>query len=183
MGTPMHLVTLAQTYTDATGLALCTVSKRAAGQAHAITRLTKGKDITIGRAARIAKWFAFGPELQIGVDMATMVPEEMNIEFPGEAAVQGRSELYRDLVNYIDNQISIAVLGQTLTTQPGESGSYSLGQVQDIERAERGAFGSTSRAAPIPWGDIPARPFLGLSGSDRDELRSILIEFIEAGLR
>ena len=26
--------------------------------------------------------------------------------------------------------------------------------------AERGAFGVTSRGSPIPWGDIPARPFL-----------------------
>lgn len=29
--------------------------------------------------------------------------------------------------------------------------------------ARRGAFGTTSRGAPIPWGDIPARHFVGLS--------------------
>lgn len=32
--------------------------------------------------------------------------------------------------------------------------------------AEQGAFGQTSRGAPIPWGDIPARPFLGVSDDD-----------------
>ena len=71
---------------------------------------------------------------QIGADMAAMIPEEMDIEFPSESTIQGRSELYKDLVTYIDNQISIAVLGQTLTTQPGESGSYALGQVHDLVR-------------------------------------------------
>ena len=28
---------------------------------------------------------------------------------------------------------------------------------------EQGEFGLTSRGGPIPWGDIPARPFLGWS--------------------
>jgi phage virion morphogenesis protein len=29
--------------------------------------------------------------------------------------------------------------------------------------AKKGAYGSTRHGAPIPWGDIPARPFSGLS--------------------
>lgn len=33
--------------------------------------------------------------------------------------------------------------------------------------ADQGAFGATAHGAPIPWGDIPARPFLGLSEDDR----------------
>ena len=33
--------------------------------------------------------------------------------------------------------------------------------------AKKGAFGHTRLGAPIPWGDIPPRPFLGLSGDDR----------------
>lgn len=32
--------------------------------------------------------------------------------------------------------------------------------------AKKGAFGKTKRGSPIPWGDIPARPYLGLSASD-----------------
>lgn len=42
--------------------------------------------------------------------------------------------------------------------------------------AEKGEFGSTSRGGSIPWGDIPARPFLGI---DRDEERNILDIFEE----
>ena len=32
--------------------------------------------------------------------------------------------------------------------------------------ARRGAFGKTRRGVPIPWGDIPARPFIGVSKAD-----------------
>lgn len=44
--------------------------------------------------------------------------------------------------------------------------------------AERGSFGSTGRGSPIPFGDIPARPFLGLSADDRDEIGELVREFI-----
>ena len=44
--------------------------------------------------------------------------------------------------------------------------------------AEKGAFGSTSRGSPIPWGDIPARPFLGLSDADADEIREIVADYL-----
>ena len=40
--------------------------------------------------------------------------------------------------------------------------------------AEEGSFGSTSGGRPIPWGDIPAREFLGLSDADGDEIEDIL---------
>jgi len=40
--------------------------------------------------------------------------------------------------------------------------------------AAKGAFGSTSRGSPIPWGDIPARPFVGLSDADRGIVEDIL---------
>ena len=33
--------------------------------------------------------------------------------------------------------------------------------------AAQGAFGRTSRNGPIPWGRIPARPFLGISAEDQ----------------
>ena len=44
--------------------------------------------------------------------------------------------------------------------------------------AEKGSFGSTAKGTPIPYGDIPARPFLGLSDADGDELTDILRNFI-----
>jgi len=45
--------------------------------------------------------------------------------------------------------------------------------------ARKGEFGTTSKGAPIPWGNIPARPFLGV---DRDDEVSI-VEIFEEYLR
>ena len=42
----------------------------------------------------------------------------------------------------------------------------------------RGASGTTKRGAPIPWGDIPARPFLGLSDDDREQMLEILRDYL-----
>lgn len=46
--------------------------------------------------------------------------------------------------------------------------------------AHRGAFGKTRRGAPIPWGDIPARPFLGLSDEDRGRIAAALQRYMTA---
>lgn len=48
--------------------------------------------------------------------------------------------------------------------------------------AKQGAFGRTRRGGPIPWGDIPARPFLGLSTSDEQELLDILRDHLQRAL-
>lgn len=45
--------------------------------------------------------------------------------------------------------------------------------------AAKGAFGRTRRGAPIPWGDIPARPFLGLADDDRRDVLEILGEHLD----
>ena len=48
--------------------------------------------------------------------------------------------------------------------------------------AEKGSFGSTSGGTPIPFGDIPAREFLGLSDADGDEIEDILRDFLMSQL-
>jgi phage virion morphogenesis protein len=44
--------------------------------------------------------------------------------------------------------------------------------------AAKGAFGATSRGTPIPWGAIPARPFLGLSETDRANIIATVDEWL-----
>jgi phage gpG-like protein len=46
--------------------------------------------------------------------------------------------------------------------------------------AAKGAFGQTSRGAPIPWGNIPARPFLGISAEDETLMLEIVSEWIQS---
>ena len=70
----------------------------------------------------------------VAADAAAVLPEGMSIEFVADASVRGRSEVFRDLIGHIDNKLSIAVLGQTLTTETSGTGSYALGQVHDLVR-------------------------------------------------
>lgn len=44
--------------------------------------------------------------------------------------------------------------------------------------AAQGAFGTTSRGGPIPWGNIPARPYLGLSAADEAEIIAIAFNWL-----
>ncbi|MCE5335245.1 MAG: DUF935 domain-containing protein [Desulfobacteraceae bacterium] len=57
------------------------------------------------------------------------VPDTMVIDLL-EAARTG-TVTYGDLCNYFDRAISKILLGQTLTREPGDSGSYGLGKVHD----------------------------------------------------
>ena len=48
--------------------------------------------------------------------------------------------------------------------------------------AAQGAFGRTRRGGPIPWGTIPARPFIGISDSDREGIAETIAEHLEGKL-
>ncbi len=45
--------------------------------------------------------------------------------------------------------------------------------------AAKGAFGKTKRGAPIPWGNIPARPFFGFEQPQVDAITAIIAEWLE----
>ncbi|MEJ7823391.1 MAG: DUF935 family protein [Chitinophagaceae bacterium] len=42
---------------------------------------------------------------------------------------QGAGDIFQKLADFCDKQISIFILGNTLTTQPGKTGSYALGNI------------------------------------------------------
>jgi phage virion morphogenesis protein len=42
----------------------------------------------------------------------------------------------------------------------------------------KGASGTTKRGGPIPWGDIPPRPPLGLSADDREVIADIVADHL-----
>lgn len=77
-------------------------------------------------------------------------------------------------------------LANTLRYDPGPDGlefgtDRPYGAVMQFGAAQ-GAFGRTSRGGPIPWGDIPARPWLGLSAEDNRELVDITQDHLQAAL-
>ena len=72
----------------------------------------------------------------IGTDAAAIVPDSMLIEFT-EARQTGSVELYQSFCQYLDAQVSKAVLGQTLTTEiPQGAGSRAAAEVHDTVRRD-----------------------------------------------
>lgn len=75
---------------------------------------------------------------------------------------------------------------RTLSTAIGQAHGRDFAQVSSAAvqaavmqfGARRGAFGSTRRGAPIPWGDIPSRPFLGLGDRDQAELAAYVRAYL-----
>ena len=103
----------------------------------------------------------------LGADAAAMIPESMMIELveTRQSGGGGRSSAHGALLAYIDALISKAVLGQTLTTEAGERGARSLGEVhdevrRDIERSDALALGQTLTR------DV-ARPLVALNHGER----------------
>ena len=49
--------------------------------------------------------------------------------------------------------------------------------------AQRGAYGTNTKGAPIPWGDIPARPFLGVSDADKKTILEIINKHLQKSIQ
>jgi phage virion morphogenesis protein len=65
----------------------------------------------------------------------------------------------------------------------GEFGRYS--QISRRSRYKEGDFrrnAGTVKGFPIPWGDIPARPFLGLSDEGREDILDVLRQHLSRAL-
>ena len=111
----------------------------------------------------------------IAADAAAIVPMGMEIEFIGADNASARAEIYRDLLNYIDGQVSKAVLGQTLTTDTSESGggAYALGKVHDEVRHDIERSDARQLAATLNR-DI-VRPLILLNRGERKAFPRIVI--------
>ncbi|MBI2313576.1 MAG: phage virion morphogenesis protein [Betaproteobacteria bacterium] len=78
----------------------------------------------------------------------------------------------------LGSEIVYRVSGNTLLV--GSALEYSA--VQQFG-AKKGAFGKTRRGAPVPWGDIPPRPFLGISDADRAGILDIMNDYLAGAAR
>jgi len=71
---------------------------------------------------------------QLGHDAAGIIPDSMSVDFV-EAASKGDGGLFRGLADFLDQQVSKAVLGQTGTTD-AIAGGYAVGKVHDQVRTD-----------------------------------------------
>lgn len=86
--------------------------------------------------------------IQLGTDAAGIVPNTTTIDFI-ESNKQSSAEIYEKLARYCDEQMSKAVLGQTLTSDSG-SGSYAQSKThnevrKDLTAADANALENTLR--------------------------------------
>ncbi|CAI8741881.1 MULTISPECIES: phage virion morphogenesis protein [Methylococcus] len=64
----------------------------------------------------------------------------------------------------------------------GEFGRYYQLSRLKYDKNDFRRHAGSKKGHPIPWGDIPARPFVGLSDADREEIAAILEEHIQAAI-
>lgn len=117
-----------------------------------------GQPIRVGRFGRGATEDEKGVLLRavrnIAGDCAAIIPNDMQIEFVEVAAKGTSTDLYQSRVDWLDRQMSKAVLGQTTTTD-AVSGGHAVAQEhrlvqEDIERADSLVTSSTINAQVIP---------------------------------
>jgi phage gp29-like protein len=153
---------------------------------------TFGQPIRVGRyganASEDDKDTLYRAVANIAGDCAAIIPETMNIEFIQAQATNSHSDLYRERADWLDQQVSKAVLGQTTTTDAisgGHAVSQEHRQVQeDIERADaRALSGILNRDLIRPWIDLEfgpqdSYPRLRIGRRDEQDLE-IVIKAVE----
>ena len=85
-------------------------------------------------------------------------------KFPGK--ILQESGILRDSLHYVADANSLEF---------GTDRAY--GAIHQFG-AKKGDFGQNKRGNPIPWGDIPARPYLGLSNEDFEEINQIIADHL-----
>lgn len=95
-------------------------------------------------------------------------PKKQDLGATGKKPLIGESKRLSTEIHYRADANSVAVgssLEQAAVMQFG---------------AKKGDFGRTKRGASIPFGDIPARPYLGLADDDKAAIVEILKEHLTA---
>ncbi|RJF70882.1 DUF935 domain-containing protein [Rhodopseudomonas palustris] len=120
----------------------------------------------------------------IAGDCAAIIPESMAIEFIRNEGFNATGDLYVKRVDWLDQQMSKAVLGQTATTD-AIAGGHAVGQEhrqvqEDIERADAKALSAIlNRDLVLPWiqlefGPQRAYPRLRIGRPDEKNVAQIL---------
>lgn len=133
---------------------------------------------------------------ELGSDAAAVIPQEMVLELVESGSKSASADLYHRLIDYLDRQVSKAVLGQTMTTDSGNTGS--LAQAKVHEQVRRELLEADARAmaatlmrdliAPIVRlnvGEDAPLPSLKLLVEDPEDLTALadhVVKLTQAGL-
>lgn len=95
----------------------------------------------------------------IGTDAAAVLPRSMEIEFQSASAGAAGDRLFENLARYLDEQVSKAVLGQTMTADNGSS----LGQAKIHNEVRHDIAQADARAVSVTLNRDLVRPFVDLN--------------------
>ncbi|WP_158971980.1 DUF935 domain-containing protein [Chachezhania sediminis] len=161
---------------------------------------------TYGQPVRLGKYGAgasdrdkdtlFRAVANIAGDCAAIIPDSMSIDFVEAKSIGSSTDHYEKRSDWLDKQISKAVLGQTSTTD-AITGGLGSGQEhrevqEDIERADARALAAIlNRDLIRPWVDLEhgpqkAYPRLVIARPEKEDLTAFsnaLAPLITAGLR
>jgi phage gp29-like protein len=165
----------------------------------AIFSQTYGQPVRVGKygsgASEQDKATLFRAVANIAGDCAAIIPESMTIDFIESGNVGAAHTLYKERCEWLDQQISKAVLGQTSTTDAvigGLGSGKEHRQVQkDIQMADgRALAGILNRDLVRPWvqlnhGPRKAYPRIRIEEVEREDLKVLsdaITPLIDRGL-
>jgi phage gp29-like protein len=146
---------------------------------------------TYGQPLRLGKWGAGASEddkdtlfravSEIAGDCAAIIPETMSIDFVETGNLAAGADLYLQRADWLDRQVSKAVLGQTATTD-AIAGGHAVGREhrsvqEDIERADAKALaGILNRDLIQPWmqlnhGRLQRYPRIKIGRPEQEDLQ------------
>lgn len=112
----------------------------------------------------------------IGTDAAAVLPRSMEIEFQQASAAAGAaSHIFENLARWVDEQVSKAVLGQTMTADSG--GSLAQAKVHDGVRHDIAR--SDARSLSVAVNRDLIRPFVDVNWGVQKTYPRLLIEISE----
>lgn len=132
---------------------------------------------------------------QLGTDAAAVLPDQMTIDFHELANTSSSGDLFLKAAEWLDRQVSKAVLGQTMTADNGSSKSQAEvhNEVRlDILRADAKALSKTLNRdlirayIDLNWGPQEAYPRLAIPVPERKDLKlmaEVLDKLVPMGLR
>lgn len=115
----------------------------------------------------------------IGTDAAAVIPEGMMIEFVQAASKGESSGLYEKLLRYLDERVTLAVLGQTLTSGQtrGGGGSMALGEVHNLVRLD--LLKADARQLAFTLNRDLVRPLIDLNRGPRERYPKLRVHVEE----
>lgn len=166
----------------------------------AIFTQTYGQPLRLGKfgaeASEAEKATLFRAVANIAGDCAAIIPEGMSIDFIETRSVGQTADLYEKRADWLDRQVSKAVLGQTATTDAvtgglGSGKEHRLVQ-EDIERADARALAAIlNRDLIRPWVDLefgPQKryPRLVIARPEKEDLKGLVdavVRLVPLGMR